>query len=379
VPYEDYHVRDEQLFGSLVQRAAQWTGMWPFEPLLGVYWAEVLRHQQRTKLLGERIVAGRRALERRWLCDNLEVPVSKLCEAEPFAWFAAHLFAQAPSFHAIYNDAVHEYRRVNGLRSRNHPVPDLEADGEWFELPLWAWKAGARRRGRLLVRQAADCFELRAGAEAWPCLPRAPASFVEAWMALARTGFKLRSRALTTTLYTRLLVADSFIHGIGGGKYDELTDELLRRFFGVEPPPFIVLSATLLLPLTGFEATAKQARHLTHELRDLRWNPQRHLPADSAGLALAQDRTGLVERDPLLPPTGRDRHRALRRLTEELQSFVASSAAQTQKDLVGVQAQLRANQVLRRRDFAFCLYPASLLRPFCERFLNPRAGVTSAS
>ena len=64
-----------------------------------------------------------------------------------------------------------------------------------------------------------------------------------------RQGQKVRSRALTNTLFARLFLADLFVHGIGGGKYDELTDDIIRRFYGCEPPAFLVLSATRLLPL----------------------------------------------------------------------------------------------------------------------------------
>ena len=53
---------------------------------------------------------------------------------------------------------------------------------------------------------------------------------------------------MTTTLFARLLLADMFIHGLGGGKYDELTDSLMRDFYGIEPPSFLVLTGTLRLP-----------------------------------------------------------------------------------------------------------------------------------
>jgi hypothetical protein len=370
MPYEECKVRDEELFASLPARAERWTGSWGFKPLLGEYWVEVMRHRDRTPLLGERLVAGRRALERRWGCANLEVPVSRLCETEPFAWFLAHIFAEADHFHAAYNDVVRAYRQANGLRSRSHPVPDLEADGDWRELPLWAWKGGGHRRGRLFVRSSVDGFALRADRELWPALPPSGLAFVEAWRALVRQGFKLRSRALITTLYTRLFVADSFIHGIGGGKYDELTDEIIRRFFQVEPPRFMVLSATLLLPLKGFEATPKLERGLRHRLRDLQWNPQRYLPPGSPGMSLARARADLLGRDPALPPMGAERHRSLRRFTAELVPLVAGAIADTEAAVATAQGELRANAVLRRRDCAFCLYPEELLRPFCQQFLG---------
>ena len=168
MPYEECKVHDQELFASLPARAARLTDSWGFQPLLGDYWSEVMRHRDRTPLLGERLVAGRRALERQWGCENLEVPVSRLCETEPFAWFLAHMFAEVGRFHSIYNDVVRAYRQANGLRSRSHPVPDLEADGDWRELPLWAWKGGGHRRGRLFVRVKRRRF-------CAPCGPRAVA------------------------------------------------------------------------------------------------------------------------------------------------------------------------------------------------------------
>ena len=41
---------------------------------------------------------------------------------------------------------------------------------------------------------------------------------------LSSRGIKLRTRALTTTLFARLVLSDMFLHGIGGAKYDQVTD-----------------------------------------------------------------------------------------------------------------------------------------------------------
>src|SRR5439155_1393714 len=78
-------------------------------------------------------------------------------------------------------------------------------------------------------------------------------------------------------------LADLFIHGIGGAKYDELTDEIARRFYGCEPPRYLILSATLLLPLRAFPARPAEGQHLARELRDLHYNPQRHLDGVERG------------------------------------------------------------------------------------------------
>jgi hypothetical protein len=39
-------------------------------------------------------------------------------------------------------------------------------------------------------------------------------------------------------------------------------------------------------------------------------------------------------------------------------------------ELEGCDRRLQANAILRRRDYAFCLYPEATLRPSCDRFLN---------
>ncbi len=373
VPYEERTIRDEELFASLPERAAPFFRDWPYQPLLPVFWEEARRQARRTPLLGERLAAARRAWERRWGCHNLEVPVSAVCRTEPFAWFAAHLLGELPHFHATYNAVVNDYRRANDIHSRNHPVPDLARQGDWLEAPFWAWRSGQERRGRLLARRHADRIALRVGTEEWPTLPAAePQQTVAALRELEQHGLKIRSRALTNTLFARLFLCDLFIHGIGGGKYDELTDEISRRFYGAEPPRFLVLSATLLLPLPRPPAAPADAHQAERQLRDLYWNPQRHLVgAVAAATALAERQRGLAAQTAATRQERAERFRTLRQVGEQLRPFVAREVEVAQARLERLQAELRLREVLGRRDYSFCLYPEAELRAFCTGFLHP--------
>ena len=106
--------------------------------------------------------------------------------------------------------------------------------------------------GCLPSRWATNCgFSDRAGLGAR--LPLAADSdataAVEQLRQLRRRGVKLRSRALITTLWARLVLGDLFLHGIGGAKYDQVTHLLIERFFGLPAPGILVLSATLHLPI----------------------------------------------------------------------------------------------------------------------------------
>src|SRR5262249_34786438 len=154
------------------------------------FWLEAVRQGGRTPLLGERFAAARRAFERRWGCHNRELPVSRVCQTEPFAWFATHLLTELPRVHAVYNPPRRDHRRRPGIRSRNHPVPDLAAEDGWLETPFWAWCAGETRRGRLMARPTEGGVELRVGGEPWPGLPLGadPDRTVAAFLELERRG-----------------------------------------------------------------------------------------------------------------------------------------------------------------------------------------------
>jgi hypothetical protein len=197
-------------------------------------------------------------------------------------------------------------------------------------------------------------------------------------MDLDRQGFKIRSRALTNTLYARLFLGDLFIHGIGGAKYDELTDEIIRRFYGFEPPGYLVLSATLRLPLPAFPVRCDEHQRLAQYLRDLHCNPQRHLTngdvSDPHAEALAKEKCNWIAREPQTAHERRERYQVLQHLTAQLRPYLAGREKQTQHDLLRSERQLQINAMLQRRDYAFCLFPEEMLRPFCTQFLISRSG-----
>jgi hypothetical protein len=376
IPYEERPIVDRALFASFAERAGELTRHWPYEPMLSAFWAEVVGQAEHTSNLGECFAAARRTFEQAWGCHNREVPLSALCDSEPFAYFALHLLFHLPHFHSLYNAIVADYRRRHGIRDRQHPVPDLAADGDWLEAPFWCWCAGASRRDRLFARVGNDRVEIMVNRDAQRSaiyrFARNDKSRLTEWWELHARGLKIRTRALTTTLYARLFLADLFLHGIGGGIYDELTDELMRRFYGCEPPEYLVLSATRWLPLPRPSATADDRRRLLHDLRDVHYNPQRHLdalPSPSHLSELVQRKDEWIARQPATAAERRERFRTLRLLTEELRRPLWLREEQLRRQLLDCEQQLRTNAVLQRRDYSFCLFPESVLRPFCTQFL----------
>lgn len=370
IPYEERAVVNEELFRAFAERVQEIGHGWPFQPMLAQFWSEVQHQAARTQLLGERFAAARRAFERRWGCTNFEVPMSRLCGTASFARFAFGILHDLERFHAAHNNALHDYRVRHGISSRNRPVAELAREQDWLEAPLWAWQCGGAKRHRLFVRFKEDEFELRVGGEHWPSLPANAEGFTVAWRKLTAEGFKIRSRALTTTMFARLYLGDLFIHGIGGAKYDELNDEIIRRFYGVEPPRYLTLSATLLLPFQRFHVDAPQVAQLTAQRRDLWYTPARHVQATRSDVRqLLEARNDWLKHDQTTKTARGTRYHALRKNNHQLRLTIREQWGRVTRQLIEAEQQLEANAVLSRRDFAFCLHPEETLRRFCQQFL----------
>ncbi len=196
-----------------------------------------------------------------------------------------------PRFRQCYNDAAHTYRKAHHIRSSSHPVPDLAEQGEWFEAPLWIYGNDSPQRKAAWARLSDDEIVIsdRAGREIRVDI-RYPKLAAEKLTSLMGPNLKLRPRALMTTMYARLVLSDLFLHGIGGGKYDQLGDMIMRSFFMITPPQIMVISATVQLPGLSPDSSAERIRELQRTIRDTKYQPERFADqfALDAGLATAR-------------------------------------------------------------------------------------------
>jgi hypothetical protein len=384
-PWEEAEVRDRELFrrfGFDVRERMQ--SNWGFDPLIGTAWDAALNQLEISERLCDCLTAVRVNVERAWGQGNLELPMSQLCNTESFLWFAAHLLIRLPEVHTVYNDTVIDYRRVHRLRNRMQPVPNLDFVDDWLEAPFWIWRRGDFQRGRLFARQKGTVCELRDEKEIIVRLPITETGSLDAAVreldALKVRGFRLRTRALTTTLFARVCLADLFLHGIGGAKYDEMTDRICERLFGMTAPHFLTVSATLHLPLGGpFTASDDELRLVKHDIRDLMYNPDRHLADFPRSASLVREKSEIIAAANLLRQSeqlrGRltpDQHRRLAKIRAELQSYTGTIAAHYESERTRLETQLSANSLIRNREYSFVLYPEEHVR----QFLVPLANTT---
>jgi hypothetical protein len=371
-------VRDGARFRGFAESAKHVCGHWPFTPLLGEFWRIAVRDYDRfvrTSLeeSGEEtpptlmwcLTRARREIEWKWGCNNRELFLVTLNRQ----YFVAYIVNDLSRFHAMHNHCVAAYRVRHRMRSRTHPVPDLAVDGDFLEAPFWWYDAVTGQRHRLFVRSRGDILDLRPGLTGdVVSTPKRPNQLAPE---MAFHGVHFFTRALTTTMFIRLCVADLFIHGIGGAKYDEVTDDIIRRYFGIEPPEYLVVTGTLHLPFSRFEATPARRQGLLAFGRNLHWNPQRFVDmTDPTYANLHDEKMEWLARKPQTHAERRERYRMLLRLTEALRPAVAKQEAELQIAVNRCDQELAANEILFRRDYPFVLYPDEKLKPFCTQLLN---------
>lgn len=382
VPYEELGIEDRELFASFGRRAAQAIAPLVPQPLVAEWWPDVVERGKATGNIGLAIAQARHRLEGAWGLTTLELPQSQICQLPAYHWFVAHLLHDIGAFRAAYNGALARYRQAHGVGNPAQPLPDLalvdgaledgpQVDG-WQETPFWVWTAEDPHRRPLFVRHGQAGIELtdRAG---WRGLIAASDHgdyhlAAEQLAAFARSGLRLRTRALATTLFSRLLVADLFLHGIGGAKYDQVTDDLAYRWLGVELPPFSALSATLRLPIDHPRTTMADVAGLRQQLRELTYHPERHLPTPLPPEAQVWvDRKEQAVRLEKSPENAAQRHHQITTANQALQPWVADR----RRELLQAESELvyrtRVSALLDSREYAFCLYPADDLRERLSR------------
>lgn len=374
VPFEMQQVVDRKSFESFGQRAADSIESFVPDPIIKELWPEVIKAEKmlgqspRTAAPGYAIAAGRHLLERAHGLRTLEVPISRLAGSSSFARFAGYLIENLSALSNVYNQAISRYRTKHGIRSSAHPVPELgrrqEAGNEWLEAPFWIWTDKSPLRKPMFVRQIGKHFEI---SNSEVTLAKLSISAWSQWLVdqnqqiqSTGKGIYIRPRALITTMYARLLASDLFVHGIGGAKYDQLTDQIIVDFFGVDPPGYLTATGTWRLP-TGFptisptDITARK-----QVLRKMRFHPETFITSardettrliESKHAAIA----GQLEQSLL------DRHQAIESANHELQRLLTSERATIVDEIDLLSTQIRDSQILNSREFSFCLHPMELV------------------
>ncbi|GMU32922.1 MAG: hypothetical protein AMXMBFR20_07940 [Planctomycetia bacterium] len=302
--------------------------------------------------------------------------------------FTAAIILAARESAAAYNAALQAYRDRRDIRGTRHPIPDLEVHGPRVELPFWVVHPDRPRR-RLFVEAQDRSVVLfsetdQIGEIEAASLRLDPAASLPA--VIAPLG--LRPRALAQTLFVRLVCCDLFIHGVGGAKYDQITDDLIQRFYNIDPPAFACVSATLRLPLDLYGVSPEDVRAHARQARDVMFNPQRYVTVENPEDPLAQlaaRRTAAIEdsvrlrtESPGDRPARRDAWRRIRQANHDILHTQGDLHLASKESAQALIRRLEHDRIAGGREWFYALHPIPRLRALrdrvCSEFSNIAVG-----
>ncbi|HJW86984.1 MAG TPA: hypothetical protein VJ440_10160 [Candidatus Brocadiaceae bacterium] len=314
------------------------------------------------------LTASRVAMEEDFQIKNLEIPVSWTCNTDGFYHFFLHVLHNAVRFARIYNAKLSEYRGIHKIRSKANPLPDLNVGNNVTELPFWVWKQGEERKRCYLLSEG-EHLKITDGTHVVVILEKNEdgSANMQKLRALQEDRIKLRPRAITTTMFSRLLFSDVFIHGIGGAKYDTITDEIIREFFGVSPPSYVTNSATLFLPLNALDRDIGELQRVQHELRDMPHNPERYASKEilnDTGFA-----NGVKEKKRILATIavcGMDEKKArfnqIKALNKLLFDQIRAEFLNKQNEQYALMNGPAHENAVKFREYPVCMFPIEFIR-----------------
>ncbi|MCP4267701.1 MAG: hypothetical protein GY777_19400 [Candidatus Brocadiaceae bacterium] len=311
---------------------------------------------------------ARHAFLLRFDISNLEIPVSVISETDSFLHFFLHITANAKSFVNTYNEKLREYRKLKKISSKANPLPDLMEQGNAVEIPFWIWEGGGKRKN--LYASVANDSRIsiiceNKIVEHFEFDENSNLKNLKRLRGLISKGIKIRPKAIVNTMYSRLFFSDLFIHGIGGAKYDMITDEIIREFFGVEPPSYATISATLHLPYKPFDTSKEDIRTLKHVIKDMGYNPDRfasdEIMEDAGMRSMVSKKEELIARE---INDRKERHLAfdrIKQLNSLMKEKISSLIKEKEQELEDLEKKLRYNSIVKNREYPFCLYPETKL------------------
>jgi hypothetical protein len=168
-------------------------------------------------------------------------------------------------------------------------------------------------------------------------------------------------------------VADVFVHGVGGAAYDLLTDDIVRRLTGCDPPRHAVVTGTLRLPVDelfpGFanEDPSAELAKLHRQIRDLEFHPERHLAPHDAQPELVreliQHKQRWIETHPT-PTLAKRRCREIRATNDRMAIHTQALRARMLGQAGPLATAVRARKVLRSREYPWCFFSENALKSF---------------
>jgi len=302
-------------------------------------------------------------------CDMLHLPVSVMAKTDTFYAFCYDMIINCESIYKHYNTALTKYRKSHRLRNKTQPLPDLYKTDEGFiELPFWLLTP-KQPRAPLFIKHHGPNIVIAKNNKPiglLPCNSKFPT--VDFSNLLKENNITIAPRAITLSIFARLFIADMFIHGTGGARYDQISDMVISDYYGIAPPQICAATATMHLPLDTqsnndiIEAQLNKAK-LAH--RSLQYNCEKHI--NNVPHYLIEEKMKLIERHNILKGSKGNKHEkreifnALLNIRHKIKAHTKDAISENKLTIKRLQAQLKQHNIATGREYFTGLFSKEAL------------------
>jgi hypothetical protein len=305
------------------------------------------------------------------------LPVSLLSQSDAFANFVISIAQQAERFANIYNTGIGE-RSSEGKDKSVGTLRRLMQDEQagLVELPFWLiWPDGKRESLHIVARQA-NGIGISTSLTHLGNLDSTTHDGKKEQLKslLHQAGCVLRPKAVTLTLFTRLFLADWFVHGVGAGRYEPVTDYVIENYYDLSSPAYGAATCTMKLPVPENVAFADDnISQLKHNLHDVEHNPERYisdkilkkravatlLRTKKKQIAQANDRT-------LSSDIRKASWLLILETNQKLFEYAKGTAEMLERKVAECEQNKISREIFDYREFFFGLFPEDRLRKLAQ-------------
>ena len=187
-------------------------------------------------------------LNRAFGLEIMYLPVSLMSQTSSFIDFVCSVICDAVGFAKVYNKAIENKRQTDNLKS-NQTVRLLKTDyiNNIIEIPFWIVSKTSKRTS-LYVSLNEKSLRIGTIDKIVGVIDSSGNKEQQLLEILRKNKCVIRPKAVTLTLFTRLYLADLFVHGTGAGNYEYITDYLISEYYRISKLNFGVATATMTLP-----------------------------------------------------------------------------------------------------------------------------------
>lgn len=341
----------------------------PQNALLKSCWADT-KVFRNNRLISESITSMQAALYQNLSINAIYLPVSMIADSGVFQDFLACLLKDVSSFVAHYNTAVSTLKASTDISTLQ--TIDIK-DCSFSELPFWLLTP-ENKKSSLFVSSDQD-HSISIACDSSILVNTRSTDVNQALEKLKQKGYSVRPKAVALTLFVRLYLADWFIHGAGGARYEFITDYLLRHFFRIDNLSYGAAALTSFLFEKELASTEQSLGRLQKQQRKFLHSPESFLDPDPplelelCDLLKKKQNAIICSTDASASHQERKCAREnIRILNRKLQEHLPFSEEAIHTEISKLKEQL---SLFKKRDFCFGLFSKEYLTSFtgeiCEQ------------